>query len=279
MHMQVQQEIRNYRTIGGLLLIFSLLLLPVSLARADSHGEFAAAAEAAVKASDYRTGAEIYRKAYELVLGKDEKLAFQYRLGEADALSQQGYSNSDVNAMKQSIELYKAAVDLASRSKNREGWIRAINGMGTAFRALGEYQSDKASLLGATGSFQTLLKVVERETEPDIWAQAKNDLGLSLWLLGMMEKSTEILAEAVATIEDALTVWTRENAQINWAQTQGNLGLARLALGQQNRDKAMIASARQSVELAWDAFKAAGQNGTDDYFRKLLQEFDAALAQ
>ncbi len=53
----------------------------------------------------------------------------------------------------------------------------------------------------------------------------------------------------------------------------------RLARGQQTADKAMIASGRQSVELAWEAYKAAGQSGANGYFCKLLQGFDAAFAQ
>ena len=52
MQMPVQQKIKSYCTICGLFLIFSLLLLPVSTARAVSHIELAAA-EAAAKASDF----------------------------------------------------------------------------------------------------------------------------------------------------------------------------------------------------------------------------------
>lgn len=218
----------------------------VTADRIELASTYAEEAGTALLAFDYGAAAVQYRKAYEQVKGRDAHLAFQYSLGEADALSGQGYYKGDNEALQQAIGLYETVLGATARDKSPDDWATTEHNLGNAFERWGELGPDTENLTKAVAAYGAALTVRTPEHMPLEWAATQNGLGLALTMLGERGMA-ESLPKAVAAYEAALTVRTREHMPLEWAAIQSNLCTARKIMG--DIDKAIAACEAALTEL------------------------------
>ncbi|MGE3873921.1 MAG: caspase family protein [Parvibaculaceae bacterium] len=272
----------------------------VNADRIELASTYADYGDTAVLAFDYRTAAEQYRKAFEQVDGREAALAFKYRLREADALVNHGDHKGDNAALRQSLELYEQAREIAEHAKARDDWAIVQNNLGVALGALGQREGDASTLLKAVAAYEAALTVRSREQNPQAWAETENNLGTALSAVGQREKGTASLEKAITAYEAVLTVWTRESSSLYWAMVQNNLSQTLRLLGQRESgtetlnkavtasESALSARTRETAPLGWamaqnnlgEALRVLGDRETGTVsLKKAVAAYEAALTQ
>jgi len=262
---------------------------------ASTYADYAATA---ILAFDFRLAGEQYRKSYEQVEGKDNALAFKYKLAEADAFADHGDYKGDDEALKASLALYATALSAAERGNDRDNWALVQNNLGNALTRLGEREVGTDSLLKAVTVYEAALTEWTIDRKPLAWAATQNNLGTAFQNLGEREAGTTFLSKAVAAYQAALTQRRRESTPFDWAMTQNNLGNAFASLSEHETgivsiDKAVAAYeaalaelSRERTPLPWalvqyslgTAFTRRGERETGtDSLRKAVTAFEAAL--
>ena len=248
----------------------AILSATVDQAKADVRARelefaraFAASAVTNALASDHLSAADDYRAAYERARTWDAKLAFTYKLGQADALFDHGDYKGDNAALARAIDTYAEALALSPRQTSPDDWALAQNNLGNALRMLGERESGTARLQEAVAAYRAALEERTRERVPLNWALTQTNLGNALQRLGERESGTARLLEAVAAYRAALEVRTRARLPLEWGTTQNSLGNALLRLGEREKGTARLAEAvavfrgaleertRERVPLDW----------------------------
>lgn len=218
--------------------------------RIEFASTFADFAETAILNFDYQTAAKQYAAAYEMLEGRNEGIAFTYKLGEADALAGHGRYKGDLNALRESLTRYGEALALVKDEKDRQHWATANHNLSGALLSLGERERDTASLTKAISAMEAALSVWTRERAPEDWALAQFNLGNMLVALGERETGTASLGQAVAAFEAALTIRTRARMPLDWASTQASLGGAFRLLGKREASTAHLLKAIAAYEAA-----------------------------
>ena len=208
--------------------------------RIELGGTYADEAKTAVLAFDFQLAAAKYAKAYEQVEGRDDGLAFTYKIGEANALANHGIYRGDKEALTKSLPIFDAAIASADQNGNRDNWAMGQNDLGGAFRALSEHETDTGSLTKAIVSYNSALTVLTREHDQRHWAMIQNNLGNALFDLGRRVTSDENIHEAIKAYEASLAVISREQTPLEWAMVQSNLGNAYYALAEGETETASL---------------------------------------
>ena len=145
-----------------------------------------------------------YAKAFSLAEKWDEKLKWNYKNLEAEALNAHGNEKGDNGALEKSIATYEALLTFIPNGEKNDDWAITRNNMGVAYQTLGERASDGSKLEQAARIFRDSLQVLTREHDPVNWAAAQNNLGNSLLALGQSETDPKSLEEAVAAFRAVL---------------------------------------------------------------------------
>ena len=198
----------------------------------------------------YRDAAGFYRQARGTVDGIDDRAAWEYAVGAAGALYDQGGEFGDNPALREAIAAYRIALGLAPRERVPLQWAGTQNNLGNALRALGDRESGTKRLEEAIVAYRTALEEWTRDRVPLDWATTQNNLGTALGTLGERESGTARLEEAVVAFRAALKECTRDRVPLNWATTQNNLGSVLRILGERE-------SGTERLEEAAAAHRAA----------------------
>ena len=189
----------------------AILSTAVDQAKADVRARelefaraFAASAVTNALASDHLSAADDYRAAFERAQTWDQKLAFTYKLGQADALFDHGDYKGDNAVLARAIDAYTEVMALSPRKTSPDDWATTQNNLGTALRTLGERESGTARLEEAVAAYRAALEERTRERVPLDWALTQTNLGTALQTLGERESGTARLEEAVAAYRAAL---------------------------------------------------------------------------
>lgn len=268
--------------------------------RIELASTYADYAGTAILAFDFSLAGEQYRKAYEQVEGKDNALAFKYKLAEADAFADHGDYKGDDEALRQSLALYATALSAAERGGNRDDWARVQYNMGNALRILGEREDTDDSLLKAVAAYQAALSEQPRERLPLDWANTQSNLGDAFARLGERAGDPAFLIKAIAAYEAALAEQPRDRVPFDWAATQNNLGFALARLGERERSSGSLLKAvaafeaaltertRDRVPLDWaltqnnlgNVFQSLGERETGTAsLKKAVAAYEAALTE
>ena len=191
----------------------------------------AAEGEVAVTERRYVQAAELFGEAarYVPIGHPDERLEYLHR--QVDALWRQGDERGDNDALRNSIEISRQALEEGTRDRVPLEWARTQMDLGTALLTLGERESGTSRLEEAVAAYRAALEEGTRVRAPLQWAAMQTNLGNALETLGERESSTARLEEAVAAYRAALEERMRDRVPLDWARTQTNLGTALRALG------------------------------------------------
>ncbi|MGE0005227.1 MAG: caspase family protein [Parvibaculaceae bacterium] len=204
---------------------------------------YARRAEASTFAFDHLAAAQDYAKAFSLAEKWDEKLKWNYKNLEAEALNAHGTEKGDNGALEKSIAAYERLLSFIPNGEKNDDWAITRNNMGVAYQTLGERASDRTKLEQAARIFRGSLEVLTRERDPVNWAAAQNNLGNSLVALGQRENGSRSLEEAVAAFRAVLAVRSRGRQPVEWSESQNNLGLALYSLGERESNDARLVEA------------------------------------
>jgi hypothetical protein len=195
-----------------------------------------------------------------------------------NALATLGARESGTELLEEAVAAHRAALEEWTRDRVPFDWARTQNNLGTALLMLGERESGTARLEEAVAAYRAALEEMTRDRVPLDWAMTQNNLGNALATLGERESGTARLEEAVAATLAALEERTRDRVPFLWAQTMENLALAEESWGDKARDAARWRTALRHVELALEAYLAAGAEYYIAKATRLRDRLNAKLA-
>lgn len=214
---------------------------------------YAKRADASALVFDYKAAADDYAKAFTLAEKWDEKLRWNYKNQQAEALNAYGTATGDGDAMNQAIDAYKTILNFIPNGEENRDWAITRNNMAVVIETVGEHDKDTARLRQAAEIFRASLVVFEREKDDINWAASQNNIGNVLLKVGERDSDPKQLEQAVEAFRAALEKRPRGKAPLDWASTQNNIGIALFTLSEReagaDRLKQAEAAYRQALEV------------------------------
>lgn len=243
--------------------------------RAELHQEAMATAdvaELAMARMDFRTAAELFDEAAESVGRTDPAARLRFMLRRADALYYAGEETSSVALLREAVNAYAAAAELAGSSGEAKGLATASQGLGNALLAIAEQEPSKALFEQASIAFRTALEVLSRETDPRIWGLARIGLGNALASMCEVEQASALtLEQAAVAYRGALEVFTRESEPLRWAVTRLNMSTVLMRLGELKDRRENWLAAAAAIVPALEVFEAHGATAQAEAARRALK--------
>lgn len=215
---------------------------------------YARRADAAALAFDYAAAAADYAKAFELVERWDEKLRWNYKNQEAEALMAAGDAAGDRALLERSLDAYRDVLDFIPRGEENRDWAITRNNMAVVYQTLGEMESETANLDEALKMFRESLSLFEREKDDVNWAAAQTNIGNALLVLGQRESDPQRLQAAAEAFRTALAKRDRAKVPLDWASSQNNIGIALFSLAERTGDVASLEAAEAAYRLALEEY-------------------------
>ncbi|MET3521954.1 caspase family protein [Mesorhizobium abyssinicae] len=211
---------------------------------------YARRADASALVFDYSAAASDYGKAFSLVEKWDDKLRWNYKNQEAEALNAHGDATGDRKALEQATDAYQVILGFIPNGQQNRDWAITRNNMAVVLQTIGERETDTARLDEAARIFRDSLVVFEREKDDLNWAAAQNNLANVLLKIGERESDPKRLNEAVAAMRATLEKRPRDKVPRDWAASQNNLGLALYALSEREPGGERLVDAEAAYRLA-----------------------------
>jgi len=211
-------------------------------------------ADASSLAFDHAAAANDYGKAFGLVEKWDDKLAWNYKNMEAEALGAQGDNMGDSAALGRSLKAYEEILGMLPYGDKGEDWAITRNNMAIVLQTLGERDANDAQLLQAAEIFRESLAVFT-ETRDDVnWSAAQNNIGNVLLKLGQRKGDATQLTQAVDAFRATLDKRDRNKVPLDWAAAQNNIGIALFALSERDPDAARLTEAEAAYRAALEVY-------------------------
>ena len=210
---------------------------------------YARRAEAETLAFDHLAAARDYAEAYALAEKWDEKLKWNYKNLEAEALNGHGNAKGDAEALERAIAAYQVVLGFIPAGEKNRDWAITRNNMGVVLQTLGERDPDPRRLEEAAEIFRESLDIFTRENDMTNWAAAQNNLGNALLALGMRDSGTGRLEQAVEAFRATFKVRARDKLPLEWASSQNNLGISLYTLGEREAGSERL----EEAEAAYSA--------------------------
>ncbi len=215
---------------------------------------YAKRADASALVFDYKSAASDYAKAFSLIEKWDEKLRWNYKNQEAEALGSHGDETGDLDALQRSLKAYDVILGYIPDGEHNRDWAITRNNKAAVLWTIGERETDTAHLEEAAQIFRESLAVFEREKDDTNWAAAQGNLGSVLLKIGERESDSKLLNEAVAAMRATLEKRPRDKLPLDWASAQMNLGLALYALSEREPNGQRLAEAEAAYRLALEEY-------------------------
>lgn len=243
--------------------------------RAELHQEAMATAdlaELAMARMDFQSAADLFDEAAETMGRSDPAARLRFMLRRADALYYAGEETSSVPLLRQAVNAYAAAAELAGSSSEAKGLATASQGLGNALLAIAEHEPSKALFEQASIAFKTALEVLGRETDPRIWGLARIGLGNALASMCEVEQVSALtLEQAAVAYRGALEVFTRESEPMRWAVTRLNMSTVLIRLGELKERRENWLAAAAAIVPALEVFEARGATIQAEAARRALK--------
>ncbi|TGQ69395.1 MAG: tetratricopeptide repeat protein [Mesorhizobium sp.] len=211
---------------------------------------YARRADASALVFDYKAAAKDYGKAFSLAEKWDDRLRWNYKNQEAEALNAYGDASGDLDALQQAIEAYRAILNFIPNGEQNRDWAITRNNMAVVLQTIGERETETAHLEEAAQIFRDSLAVFERDKDDRNWAAAQNNLANVLLKIGERESDPKRLNEAVAAMRATLDKRPRDKLPLDWAASQMNLGLVLYARSERDPAGEHLAQAEAAYRLA-----------------------------
>ena len=216
---------------------------------------YAKRADASALAFDFLSAADDYAKAFDLIEKWDEKLKWNYKNMEAEALNAHGGATGNRRSLKQAIDAYEDILDFLPRDDNESrDWAITRNNMAVVMQTLGERESTTENLEAALTIFRESLAVFEREKDDVNWAAAQNNIGNVLLNLGERRSNNDLLEEAVAAFRAALARRDREKVPLDWASSQNNIGITLNTLAEREAGEERLVESEAAYRAALEVY-------------------------
>ncbi|RUW91639.1 caspase domain-containing protein [Mesorhizobium sp. M7A.F.Ca.US.010.02.1.1] len=215
---------------------------------------YARRADASGLVFDYKSAAGDYAKAFSLAEKWDDKLRWNYKNQQAEALNAYGYATGDLDALQHSIEAYRTILNFIPNDEQNRDWAITRNNMAVVLQTIGERETETARLEEAARIFRDSLVVFEREKDDLNWAAAQNNLANVLLKIGERESDPKRLNEAVVAMRATLEKRPRDKVPLDWAASQNNLGLALYALSEREAAGEHLTQAEAAYRLALEEY-------------------------
>lgn len=215
---------------------------------------YAKRADASALAFDYSHAAGDYGKAFSLIEKWDEKLRWNYKNQEAEALRSYGEATGDKDALQRSLDAYKVILNFIPNGEENADWAITRNNMAVVLQTIGEDETDTELLLQAADIFSASLAVFERQKDDLNWAAAQNNLGNVLMKVGERDSDSRNLERAVSAMRAALEKRSREKVPLDWASSQNNLGIALFKLSERKADAQGLIETEDAYRLALEEY-------------------------
>lgn len=222
----------------------------LSADRLELASVYADHAETALLSFDYGLAADRFRAAFEQAENWDDARAFRYRLGEADALTNQGSLAGDQDVLRRAIDVYEDALRFAPRDERPRDWAEAKNNLAGAWWSLGRREEGFKSFDIALAAYREALEERPRGEVPVLWAKTHNNIGNVLAEIGLRQEGTKWLNDAVKAYRQALKVFSPDREPFYFAVTQSNIGNALLNIGMRGKGTKTLNRAVEALETA-----------------------------
>lgn len=215
---------------------------------------YARRADASALAFDFRAAAADYAKAFELVEKWDERLAWNYKNLEAEALRSHGAATGDRASLDGALSAYQTVLDMLPNGEKGRDWAITRNNMAVVLNTIGEREAGTDTLHRALDTFRDAMAVFAAESDDANWAAAQNNIGNILLVLGGRSGDAALIREAVAAYRAALEKRPRDSLPMDWASSQNNLGIALFQLSQPTGDVSGLAEAEAAYRAALEIY-------------------------
>jgi uncharacterized caspase-like protein len=226
--------------------------------RVADAGVYAKRAAALSLAFDFRAAAADYATAHDLVEKWDEKLAWNYKNLQAEALRGHGEATGDRAALNEALQAYEVILRMLPGDDRGADWARTRNNMAVVLNTLGERSDDAAPLDEALVIFEEAMAVFAELGDDVNWSAAQNNRGNILLLLGGRDGSTERLEQAVEAFRAALGKRPRDKVPMEWAASHNNLGITLYRLAERSDDVSLLEQAEAAYRAALEVFTREG---------------------
>ncbi|MER9895321.1 caspase family protein [Mesorhizobium sp. M0119] len=215
---------------------------------------YARRADASALVFDYLSAANDYGKAFSLVEKWDDRLRWNYKNQEAEALNAHGNATGDSQALQRAIDAYRVILNFIASGEQNRDWAITRNNMAVVLQTIGERERQTDRLEEAAKIFRDSLAVFEREKDDLNWAAAQNNLANVLLKIGERESDPKRLNEAVVAMRATLEKRPRDKVPLDWAASQSNLGLALYALSEREPGSERLTEAEAAYRLALEEY-------------------------
>ena len=147
-------------------------------------------------------------------------------------------SDSDIAALKQSIDAIKNELQGCNPEDSLEKWITLQTRYSAALHALGQRDADDTvSLLNeAMEAYKSILPFIKRQESPLQWALLLDNIARVFQDLGEYSKGTRTLERSISAYNNALTQRTSDDAPLEWAMSHNNAAVAMQILSEIKQD-------------------------------------------
>ena len=228
-------------------------------------------AELAMARMDFQSAAELFEEAAESVARTDPAAQLRFTLRRADALYYAGEETSNIPLLRQAVNVYAKAAELAGSNGEAKGLASASQGLGNALLAIAEHEPSKALFEQASIAFRTALEVLSRETDPRIWGLARIGLGNALASMCEVGNASALtLEQAAVAYRGALEVFSRESEPMRWAVTRLNMSTVLIRLGELKDRRENWLAAAAAIVPALEVFEQHGATAQAEAARRAL---------
>lgn len=198
----------------------------------------------------WRSAAAHYAQAARLLPPTYRFERWRLRLASARALTRQGETHDDINALFEAAQVHAEAGSLVSEQDAPIEWAQASMDLGQLLLLLGEREGRPERFLAAALHFKPAVDVFSNENEDERWANAQIGLAHSLRGQGEFQGDIETLNSAVFAYRAALGVLQRDRHPVEWLTASASLGITLARIGEEAGDIAAIEEAVPLLKAA-----------------------------
>jgi len=207
-------------------------------------------AQASSLVFDFASAASDYARAFDLVEKWDERLRWNYKNLQAEALGALGNARADRKALDEAVAAYEEVLDLIPRNERGRDWAITRNNLALIYQSIGEQETDNEHLDMAVNLLRDSLAIFEEAKDETNWSAAQNNIGNLLVEIGARGGDLKPFVEAAAAHRAALAKRPRSTMPYEWASSNHNLGVALQSIGDRTGGGQAYNDAEQSYRTA-----------------------------
>ena len=160
--------------------------------------------------------------------------------------------DSDIKALKRSIEDIEDKLQSCDPEKELEKWVNLQSDLASLLHTLGQRNTGATiSILNESmEAYKSILPVIKRQDTPLIWSIMLHNIGWIFQDLGEYSKGSRMLERSISAYNNVLTQRTVESSPIEWALTQNNAAVSMQVLGEIKQDMDILKESIQSYDNA-----------------------------